>query len=196
MGSVFAHYCKTKSPLWSGHTGWPITETVSRGYKRLFLSSMSLRIGESPYAGPSSPHVTAVKFPTLSPTPPDQSAKYKGSLTSIYFLLLTLYLFISLCALKNIAWHFEKKTRQGQPIHLERNHLQWREGSPSPWLSVIPLQLHSVILYGAWLLPEPLPASYRGWLTANSSPVAEGQQRRKSSGLIKSGYSFPHPSIG
>lgn len=55
---------------------------------------MSLRIGESPYAGPSSPHVTAVKFPTLSPTPPDQSAKYKGSPTSIYFLLLTLYLFL------------------------------------------------------------------------------------------------------
>ena len=109
MGSVFAHYCKTKSPLWSGHAGWLITETVSRGYKRLFLSSMWLRIGESPYAGPSSPHVTAVKFPTLSPTPPDQSAKYKGSPTSIYFFLLTLYLFISSCALKNTAWHFEKK---------------------------------------------------------------------------------------
>lgn len=63
-------------------------------------------------------YVTAVKFPTLSPTPPDQSAKYKEVPLYLFFPVNT-FIYLFLHVLSKIQHDILKRKRQGQPIHAE-----------------------------------------------------------------------------
>ena len=117
MGPVSAHYCKTKSPLWSGHTGWPITETVSRAYERLFSSSMWLRTGGSPYAGPAA-HMSQ-RWSSHS--------KIQGkSHFYLFFTVNTLFMYFFTCSQK-YSMTFWKENAAGTA------HSSWKKPSAVTW---------------------------------------------------------------
>lgn len=126
MGSVFAHYWKTESHVWSGHTELLMTETVRRGCKRLPLFSVTTyrRISTCPTQQPKY-HSSEVYHP---------ESRFSRSVSKIqgkhhfylFFTVNTLIIYSSMCSQK-CSLTFWKENAVGTA------HSSWKKPSPVTW---------------------------------------------------------------